>query len=592
MKQTIKRLLSLCLISAMLAGLTACGGEPTDESVPLANGNVLTTPAEQGTEEELTAVRDNLIKLTETQGLGDIEKMEFYENGVRTTSDQYVQVKDNKKVYYAGDVKRVVNYPDGYILDIPADWTPDYSLASACCRYEGDGVTLIATNENDALKDYMYANAEEGAGKYAAAEEYIHAMFQYITNPAYSPKNNVLKLGEKTVDLQDGLKAYVLQMYLRDLPEGKRGYYTYVVCYGELTATQLMFKCVDDRDFSDIYETYQTIYDKGAPVDHVAYPEEDNPSWNAETKALYDSLMNTETVQWGLYNGNIDWDPLASSYPRMEEKLDFKFPIVSSYTDDMHGDFPVADAQKITDDGRYIQFNYHFETTWNNTMGQKAPILDVYRGKHDEDFRRFARQVVEYGQPMLFRVNNEMNSDWTSWSAVNAMCDPEIFRDTWARMYNIFGEEGANAYLIWVWNPQSEHSFPNTRWNDVRLYMPGAKYVDMLGLTAYNFGDETQWDTFEGLYTTLESYYKTDFADWGWIISEFGCSDTDPDKTRKAQWITDMFTCFEQGMFENIKAAVWFNGNDYAAGELVHEIVLNDSDESMEAFKDGLERTQ
>jgi len=159
-------------------------------------------------------------------------------------------------------------------------------------------------------------------------------------------------------------------------------------------------------------------------------------------------------------------------------------------------------------------------------------------------------------------------------------------------MYNIFEEMGANAYCIWIWNPQSERSFPDTRWNDLRLYMPGAKYVDMLGLTSYNFGDEDEWASFEELYTALETYYGRYFGDWGWIISEFGCSDTDEDKTRKAEWITDMFTCFEIGKYPNIKAAVWFNANDYEGGELVHEIVLTDDPKTMEAFRDGLERTQ
>lgn len=64
-------------------------------------------------------------------------------------------------------------------------------------------------------------------------------------------------------------------------------------------------------------------------------------------------------------------------------------------------------------------------------MGKEAPILDIYRGKKDDDLRRIARQIAQYGEPMLFRVNNEMNSDWTCWAAHNAMLDPEIFTDTW-----------------------------------------------------------------------------------------------------------------------------------------------------------------
>ena len=590
-----RRALALGMVLVwMLAVFTACDSTPSPEEEPLTvldNGNVLTLPKEQGTEQELTAVREELIKHAELQGFGEVDKLELYENGVRTAGNEYVQVKDNKKFYYAGDTKRLVNYSDGYILDMPADWQPDFTLSSAVSRFYTDELMLVASSESDHMRMLTPAeDAEDPA--YALGEAYIASMFRFITTEDYLKENQVEKLGETTLELDNGLRAYVLRLHLGGCADGVKAYYTYAVLYSESTIHHLMFKCVDDRDFADVYTTFRTVYEKGAGVDAIAYPCEDNPSWSEETKAYYDSLMETDTVQWGLFNGNIEDNPLLTRYPRMEMQLDHKFPIVSSYTDQMQGGFPTESARKITADGRHVQYTVHFDYHWGNTMGADAPILDVYRGRLDEDFRRMARDIVKYGEPLLFRVNNEMNSDWTSWAAINAMLDPDIFTETWARMYNIFEEEGANAYCIWVWNPQSERSFPDTNWNDLRLYMPGAKYVDMLGLTAYNFGDGADWNTFETMYTMLDTYYSQYFGDWGWIISEFGCSDTDGDKTRKAQWITDMFTCFEEGMYPNIKAAVWFNANDYVDGELLNEIVLTDSEKTMEAFREGLERTQ
>ncbi len=67
----------------------------------------------------MTAVRDGLKSSSYTEGLGDITKMEFYENGVRTGATEMNQQRDNKILYYSGDIKRVVNYADGYIIDIP-----------------------------------------------------------------------------------------------------------------------------------------------------------------------------------------------------------------------------------------------------------------------------------------------------------------------------------------------------------------------------------------------------------------------------------------------------------------------------------------
>lgn len=586
-----KRLLALGLALVMLtACLTACddndGGKDGDKTPAgnvLDNGNIVTA-TEEGTEEELTAVREELIKYTEIEGFGEIEKMELYENGARTASSEYWQVKDNKKFYYSGDTKRVVNYPDGYILDMPADWQPDFTLSSARSVYENDEVTLVVSDETDAISIY------------GDSQSVVDVIFQFINTDNYREKNRVTLIKEETVAFDDEFQMFVLKQNLEETLEGTKSYYTYVVFYSELKITYMMFKCVDDRDFSEVYMSYKSIYDKGMAVDTLTYPEGADKNWNEETKALYDEIKGTENVIWGMVNGNIDGDPLQMNYPMLESKLDFKFPIVTTYTDQMTYDFPVEKAQKITDDGRFIQFTYHYDYAYGNTMGQKAPILDVYRGELDDEFREFAKGVVEYGQPMLFRLNNEMNSDWTSWAAVNAMCDPDIFVETWIRMYEIFEEEGANDYLIWVFNPQGRSTGPMCSWNDLRLYIPGANYMHLLGLTGYNFGNDTAWTSFRDMYAALEAYFLPMFSDWAWIIGEFGCSDSSENpenENRKAEWITDMFDCFEEGLYPNIKAAVWFNANDYdGQGNITHEIALGRDPASLEAFKDGLKRTQ
>ncbi len=579
-----KRVIAFTTASAMMLALFAsCGDKKADDGT-MENGNVRTV-IEQGSEKELTAVRENLIKESEITGLGEIIKMELYENGVRTASDEYVQARDNKKIYWSDFYKRVVNYTDGYILDIPAEWEVDFSMSAArsTFTYE-DELTVHVTDESDAI------------GFYGSSQAALDVFFQYASDEHYLEQNRVRKISEDTFDNPDGSKTYVLKLELQDAPEDLQRFYTYVVFYTDRKITMQLYKAIDDRDFVDVYYTYFSIYDKGTAVNTVAFPEGQNDSWNDETRELYNSIVNTDKVMWGLVNGNIETDPLKLKYPMIEKQLDFKFPIVTSYTDQLTFDFPVEDAQKITDDGRIIQFTYHFDYAYGNTMGNVAPILDVYRGELDEELREFARGVVEYGQPMLFRLNNEMNSDWVPWGACNTLLDADIFVDTWIRMYNIFEEEGANDYLIWVWNPQGGATAPRARWNDTMLYFPGANYVDMLGVTGYNFGNEHLWTSFKDWYQGITDYYKPYFGDWAWIISEFGCSDSselEEHEGRRAVWIKEMFDCFEQNMFPNIKAAVWFNANDYdAAGNITHEISLGRDEASREAFKEGLDRTQ
>ena len=62
----------------------------------------------------------------------------------------------------------------------------------------------------------------------------------------------------------------------------------------------------------------------------------------------------------------------------------------------------------------------------------------------------YKRQIKEFGHPIFFRLNNEMNTDWTSYCGIANMADPYIFANTWERMYKIFQEEGATPYMIWI----------------------------------------------------------------------------------------------------------------------------------------------
>ena len=56
-------------------------------------------------------------------------------------------------------------------------------------------------------------------------------------------------------------------------------------------------------------------------------------------------------------------------------------------------------------------------------------------------FTNIANAFKSYKEPILFRLNNEMNTDWTSYSGIVSLLDPDIFITTWKRLYNIFEEK-------------------------------------------------------------------------------------------------------------------------------------------------------
>ncbi len=592
MKTKLWRLLALALAIVMMVGCFAScdGNEGNGDN---KEENPYSSVKEEGTEEELTAVREALVKAVETKGLGDITKLEFYENGVRTASDKYVLVKDNKKLYWSGDIKRVVNYPDGYMLDIPQDWKPDFSLSTLRVRYDTDEVSLIASHEPNGIRYH------------GSFEKYLTALYLFVGN-VDSQKNNGISVVEdrKEVKINDDWNASVYRLKIDNCPDTIKAYYTYVDYYNndKNDTYHFMFKAVDDRDLSDVYMSFQKIYDKGAAVDTVLYPEEPNPNWAEETLAHYEALLEQDHIDWGLFAYKLQTTGWKLTIPVLENKTGYKFPVISEYTHyssagNVTG-FPLEFAQKVVADGdRMMQCTYQYTDNNNMDLTMYNPIMDIYRGTEESKkiLTAYAQGAAEFGQPFYFRLNNEMNTDWTSYCPMANMLDPDIFIDTWITLYDIFTETGANKYAIWIFNG-FDNSYPPYNWCDYRCILPPSKYIDMLGLTGYNFvtPESTEsWESFEAKYDKIAANYTPHFGDWAWIISEFGCeTSTNPDQS-KAQWITDMFNTLSTNRYPQLKVAIWFNCSDYdQSGNVTNDLNLEKDPEVIQAFKEGLELTQ
>ena len=223
-------------------------------------------------------------------------------------------------------------------------------------------------------------------------------------------------------------------------------------------------------------------------------------------------------------------------------------------------------------------------------------MFDVARGNYDDAFRELAQNIKQYGKPVLFRLNNEMNTDWTSYSGIVNLLDPDVFVYTWERLYRIFMEEGVDN-TIWIFNPISV-STPYSNWGEYFTYIPNPECVQILGLTAYERGNERdEYISFEEHYRRLFQKNTPYFDNYPWVISEFGAGAGGEatyhyeegrwifrEKARnldlQVQWIDEMFECFkrrdEQGyeFCKNIKGAIWFGANDPAFVE-GKEYVMN-----------------
>ena len=562
-KRITKRLLAAGVSACLLLSFAGCAG---------GGGQTPSGPSES----ELTAVRDGLKKDSQVEGLSTIDKMEFYENGERSAASELVEAKDNKVIYYSGDIQRVVNYTDGYIVDIPADWKQDFTLSPIRVRYTGENTLLTITTE-----DVKKPTAEEHL------KEYVNL---YLLDKNWQKKNRVTELQPTETKTYGEFTAQIIRLKLDDMPEGSQDHYTYVNLYSSRTQFyHFLFKSTAPVENLDaILNSFDRIGQRGMAMYSVKYDSPTpNDNWSQETKDFYTALCSKEKKDWGIFNSNMATTGYKVIIPNMEKKIGYDFPIVSQYVHLGH-EFPLEFAKKVNEDGKILQMTYQYTSSNNTDLGGYTPVLDILRGEKDDVLREFARAIKEYGKPTLFRLNNEMNSDWTTYCALVNMVDGDTFVDSWMRLYNIFEEEGVNN-AIWIFNPQSG-SFPPGKWSNWINYLPPIETVHVIGLTAYCSGYDG-FPSWKDLYTQNIKHLAPFFQEnWPMAIPEYACGRGDGSlKQEQLDWITQMFKDADD--LPQIKYAIWFSANDYKDGgtkvQNYYGLDVKDA-ELMETFNKGL----
>ncbi|MCL2664045.1 MAG: glycoside hydrolase family 26 protein, partial [Defluviitaleaceae bacterium] len=302
----------------------------------------------------------------------------------------------------------------------------------------------------------------------------------------------------------------------------------------------------------------------------------------------YGRFENPDRLMWGIFDGG---DNLCA----LETELDFKFELVLKYFH-LNEPFPHEYMRRCHSEGRLVQLTFQLTLNNNEDLYAKSPLLDSVRGGFREEITAIARAAKEFGHPFLFRLNNEMNSDWTSYGGVNNLLDPALFVQNWRMIYNIFKDEGVDN-AIWIFNPNDRDCPPNG-WNSYLAYYPGNEYVHMFGLTGYNngtyyadvFGEK--WREFNSIYDEAVNHYGGLFDAFPWIITEFASSSHGGDKTR---WIERMFDALDAKKYPRLAAAVWFNYADHdfrpdLKGVESRPYWLDETAETLDAFKKGLHR--
>ncbi len=576
-------------------------------------------------------VRPELVSASETDGLTSLTGLELYQNGDRTTAISMNTYADNKKIYHTQNGKRVINYADGYRIDLPFDFEPDYSLSALRSRYESDNAVLTVSKEEES----PYGNTLDGWNTYLT--EWLN---RYVGDESFLNQNYIRYTREPIVS-ETMLPGYTVMTYDMaidwqgniDMPFYSiaviRKYYTYDTFY----LMVLKSKAPTDGEIDRLIRSFCEVTAKGTAVNSQGQYERIVPErWSEETKAYYNKLVTQNTTDWGFFSasmleaGNENYaaqeEKIASEYDRISSTIGREYGIMPTYTHLAYGSylnpFPLEMAQKFAGGNGFngkpvLQFTYQYTLTNNQALDGPTPVFNVLRGDYDSHFRQLARDIKRYGKPVLFRLNNEMNTDWTSYCGLVSLLDPDIFVLGWQHLYDIFEQEGVDN-CIWIFNPFTPN-YPNCSWGEMLCYMPGPEYVQILGLTNYEMGNDTSLQSFYSMYTEVYENAKDYYLNYPWVISEFACGsggekqynwdtggyvNTTLYRNWYAQynWIVNMFRYLNNrssyAFCRNIKGAVWFNVNDYVyIGDKEYIANCLELDETFtyawSAFKQGID---
>ncbi|MFW6254740.1 MAG: glycoside hydrolase family 26 protein [Chitinivibrionales bacterium] len=177
-------------------------------------------------------------------------------------------------------------------------------------------------------------------------------------------------------------------------------------------------------------------------------------------------------------------------------------------------------------------------------------LADIALGRWDGYFRQFARDARSVRRDIYYRFGYEMNGGWFPWGR-----KPEAFVAAWRRVHRIFQEEKADN-VKWVFSPNvlwGKHTLDE----HIHAYYPGNRYVDIVGLDGYNFGDDFDewhsWRSFRDLFEeSLQGISIYGKPIW---IAEVGCV---ADR-RRAVWITEMLAWLDENPC--VEAFFWFDEN-------------------------------
>ncbi len=470
------------------------------------------------------------------------------------------------------DTKLFTNKVDGYSVQVPADMKADMSFSN---------IRAVLGDNSEKIEIYRQKidDPEDSVGSY------INYSNQFINNQI----DHYMELEGKT--RINGRNVSYLQWSRRPLAklaDDKCHYAAVDVTLSDREVITFLFKsslAFENQSYLDVVRSL-TLVDQTAEPYIQKIRQIKNTSWDQKTADTYGYYFGENSrLHWGIFENGAPVD--FTELKKIEQRLDVTVPILLYYTAilenrDMHPKLPTA-LMNAKKEGRTLELTLQ---TMEQTPGKGNMVYDVLDGKYDTYLKNYAKVVANYGEPILFRLGNEMNGDWCVYSSHHTSRDTDIYKAFYLYVYQIFRSVGADN-VIWVWNPNGK-AFPNYKWNDELCYYPGDWYVDVVGITSYNTGNYYKgedWIEFSEMYDSLYQKYIRQYEK-PLMITEFSSSSVGGSKEA---WVADMFRNIVK--YDRIKIAVWWDGCDWdAQGNVARSYFIDETDELVSIFRENLAR--
>ena len=208
---------------------------------------------------------------------------------------------------------------------------------------------------------------------------------------------------------------------------------------------------------------------------------------------------------------------------------------------------------------------------------------NIASGKYDLDITNWALEVKAWldkgaARGVIIAPFQEMNGNWTPYGM-----DPANYKNAYTKVRNIFRQLGMlETQVRWAYAPNG-WSTPPYGLDD---YYPGPDVVDIIGISAYNFGTDISGGSWEAPAQVLDpglNELRTFAPEKPYFVLQTGSS---PAGGNRDQWLRDFFPHVTAD--PNVVAFVYFNIDATSKGETDWRIWYG-SNAGLFGFREGMQ---